>query len=53
MDIEKIEEFLVGYCGYKSIEEAKKNYTPLNLYPLIGEIKVKDDKNKLLMDKQC
>lgn len=52
MNIKKIEEFLVDYCGYKSIEEAKRNYTPLNLYPLIGEIKFKDDKNKLLMDKR-
>ena len=45
MDIKKIEEFLIGYCGYESIEEAKKNYIPLNFYPLIGEINLnKEDK---------
>lgn len=30
MDIERIKDFLVNRCGYKSIEDAKRNYKPLN-----------------------
>ena len=45
MDIKKIEEFLVGYCGYKSIEDAIKNTPKLNLYPIYGELNnFKEDK---------
>ena len=47
MDLELIKKFLVDECGYESIEEAKKNYTPLNLYPLIGEINLNKE------EKQC
>lgn len=47
MNLKKIEELLINVCGYKSIEEAKKNYKPLNFYPLIGEIDIKKE------DKQC
>ena len=40
MDLKRIEDFLINYCGYSSIEEAKKNYKPMNLYPLIGDIEI-------------
>lgn len=39
MDIEKIKEFLIGYCGYKSLEDAIENTPAVNLYPIYGEIK--------------
>lgn len=41
---ERIKKFLIEECWYESIEEAKRNYTPLNLYPLIGELNNKEEK---------
>lgn len=38
MDIEKIKEFLIGYCGYKSLEDAIENTPDINLYPIYGEL---------------
>lgn len=40
----RIEKFLIEECGYKSVEEAVSNYTPLNLYPLIGDLSKKEEK---------
>lgn len=42
MDIKKIEEFLVEYCGYKSIEDAIENTPEVNLYPIYGELEKKE-----------
>ena len=44
--MKKIEEFLIDVCGYKSIEEAKRNYKPLNFYPLMGEIDINKSNKK-------
>lgn len=41
MDMKKIEEFLIGYCGYKSIEDAIENTPKVNLYPIYGELNLK------------
>ena len=38
MNMELIEKFLIEECGYKSIEDAKAKFTPMNLYPIYGEI---------------
>ena len=47
MDMKLIEKFLIEECGYKSIEDAKRKYVPLNLYPLMGEINTKkEDKHE-------
>ncbi len=43
LDMKKIEKFLIEECGYKSIEDAKEKYVPLNLYPLMGEINIKKE----------
>lgn len=45
MDMKLIEKFLVEECGYKSIEDAKGKYVPLNFYPLMGEINIKKEGN--------
>lgn len=46
MDMKAIEGFLINICGYKSIEDAKENYKPLNFYPLIGEIDFKEEEKQ-------
>lgn len=43
MDIEKIKEFLIGYCGYKSLEDAIENTPKINLYPIYGELEDKEE----------
>ena len=45
MDMDRIKDFLIKECGYKSIEDAIKNTPKVNLYPIYGELpQIKEDR---------
>lgn len=45
MNMDRIIDFLIKECGYKSIDDAIKNTPKINLYPIYGELpKLKEDK---------
>lgn len=45
MDMERIKDFLIKECGYKSIDDAIKSTPKINLYPIYGELPgLKEDK---------